>query len=280
MSKPFVAFPLRYYPNLATGEFLNVGVGLSSLDNDFVGARVATKLRAFSSVFRSAQPKSLQRVLKKIDLRLRKLPTPGSSAELFVPPPSEPIERLRKMVGDLPGSLRWSNQPIEGSTDSYDEELDYWFDKLVHIAHHKDARIDEDGPEYSLYKVLRGELLRRGILQQFKKETVGSYAKETFELTVRNGRLNVFNAINLDLKKPAGIIQQARQWRGRLDVASDDEADLAFFALTDLPVEPALRSDALVAIEIIRHAGVAHVEMVPRDEVERLGEIAEEALKH
>ena len=43
----YFVYPLRYYPSIVTGEFLNVGVALVCPDSRWWDIRVALSLRGF-----------------------------------------------------------------------------------------------------------------------------------------------------------------------------------------------------------------------------------------
>jgi DUF3037 family protein len=264
-----LVFPLRYYPNLSTGEFLNVGVGVVAPDVSRWGVRVAKRFRGFQRVFPSAQPIALRSTLIRIEREARRLKS-RDVVPLF--PPEEWVnlrEPLERLVSGNRGALRWGEALVEATGEDLEAELDYWFEKLVQIK--KADGSDPVAAEVSTDSVLEEEFSKRGILESLKPTEIGGYGGQRFEFTFRNGILNVFDLIDLDFKKSSTILNRGRFWRGSLDVVGEMETDMAFYGLIRFPRRKDLRADAEAAVSMIRHAHLGHVETYASDDISSLG---------
>ena len=246
-----LVFPLRYYPDLATGEFLNVGVGLVAPDQSRWDVRVVKKFRGFQRVFPTSQPAALQSTLVRIEREARRIKSrPGTP--LFGNEqwdhPREPLERL---VSGNRGALRWGEILIETTTSSFTDEIEHWFERLVQIRVSDHPKEVATSSEDSL---LEAEFARRGILERLRPAELGGYGGQRFEYTYRNGALNVFDYIDLNFKSSHTILNRGRLWRGSLDIVAEAERDMAFFGLVQFPKRRDLRVDADAAVAMIRHA--------------------------
>jgi hypothetical protein len=283
----YFAFALRYYPNLITGEFLNVGVALVCPSSRWWDVRVASGLKGFRRVFPTAQPDVLKAALTRIRRSVERVEHRRSARIQLVGDLrgnndwASPLGRVTAVVGPLVGSIRWSPDPVEGITLDPEHELDYWFEQLVHIA---DEPTDGAASENRVKGVpgrLRQELESRGLLSRLHPAEVGSYYKEQFNYTFTNGRLHVFEAIRLNYRKPANIRAQAQLWRGKLDSLNDGmNQKLNFFAVVDVPRISELRAEAELGLAVIQNAHANRIETFTADRMQEFGELAERIVTH
>lgn len=270
----YSAFCLRYFPNLVTGEFMNVGVALVTRQGAWT-VRIADDLRDPRCLFPAAQPKALRSILAQLRERL------GGSAvpSLILEPASadDPLGVIRRRIGTLHGSLQWSEPVFEGTTGDLDSELAYWFTQLVQAAdfdRHPEAAASETRRTPKLQLLMEQEFVRRGVRGQLRPRRIEGYYPRKFEYTYQNGALSIFEPIRLRFKSAEPILKSAQQWRGLLDVMHDQvQGPLSFYALVELPDEPHLRADVEAAITMVQRAQVDRVETVPVQELERFGEL-------
>jgi hypothetical protein len=275
----YSAFCLRYFPNLVTGEFMNVGVALVTRQGAWT-VRIADELRDARCLFPAAQPKALRSILEQLRERL------GGSAvpSLILEPASadDPLGVIRRRIGTLHGSLQWSEPVFEGTTGDLESELTYWFSQLVQAADSDHqlgtaAGQSRNGPK--LRVLMEQEFVRRGVRMRLRPRRIEGYFPRKFEYTYQNGALSIFEPIHLRFKSPEPILRSAQQWRGLLDVMHDQvQGPLSFYALVDLPDAPNLRADVEAALTMVQRAQVDHVETVPVQELERFGELVAAAV--
>lgn len=276
---PYRVYCLRYYPNLVTGEFVNVGVALVSKETGWWDARVTSDLPDITCLYPTAQVRALESVLSRI---ARRLSERSPSNLVLDVTRGDPKEVFSSTVGPLNGSLRWSDPVLDGSASDLPRELDYWYRELLQATLSADAeRAPATMAPEAKVAPLRGrmeqEFLRRGIRLELRPAIIRTYHEEAFEFTYRNGRLNVFEAVNLNTKQGRRIVRRGHEWRGRLDIIGEQER-VAFFALIEMP-SPKLASEAEAAIAMIRNARLEHVEALPEDEIERFGHMAADVVK-
>lgn len=273
---PFFLYSLRYYPNLATGEFVNVGVGMVTPSDGWWDVAIAEEFRPITCLY----PGANQAILRSTLVRIRQavdrqrfrdgLWLTLDEAALN----ADPRKALDGGVGPMIGSLRWSDEPIRGVTTDRRSELAYWFQEMVQIAESKPTRAVEDT---KIESILKAELERRRILNRLLPAEVGSYMKERFSYTHSNGRLNVFEPLRLNYRRAAVIRIRAQFWRGKLDSLNDGvERPFNFFALVDMPKAPHLRREAETGLEVLKNAQANQIETFTSEEIHRFGERVEE----
>jgi hypothetical protein len=280
----FLAYPLRYFPSLVTGEFLNVGLAFVMPGRPWWDVRLATDLRGFRSVFRNAQPAVLQATLRELETRASISPARRSHGELgLLDRPrngSDPLAPVRAALGNLNGSLRWADEPIEGVTTTPAEELDRWFELLVHVQRTSEPRAVTSAAEEGLKFQLRRAFERKRILKRFQRARLGQVLREEFEFTHRNGRINVFEPLSLDFKRPGTILNRGQLWRGKLEILAEDAGErLAFFGLVALPEEEELQREADLASGMIGAAKLDEVRLIPAERLDEFAELADEVTR-
>jgi hypothetical protein len=280
----FLAYSLRYYPSLVTGEFLNVGVALVIPSRQWWNVRLATDLRGFQSVFRKAQPAVLQATLRELEKRADTSPARRSRRELnLIDRPSsgsDPLGPVRAALGNLNGSLRWSDEPTEGVTMTPDEELERWFELLVHVQQTSERRTSNSADEEGLRFLLRRAFERKRILSRFQRTELGQVLREEFEFTHRNGRINVFEPLSLDAKRAGTILNRGQLWRGKLEILAEDAGErLAFYGLVSLPEEKELQREADRAAGMIEAAHLDEVRLISADRLDEFAELADEVTR-
>ena len=280
----YFAYALRYFPNLVTGEFVNVGVALVAPDARWWDIRVAKGLKGFRRVFPTAQPRALKAALHRIERAVVRSGTrtrhDANSLIRLLDRWDNPLQPVRAALGTLLGSLSWAEVPICGVTTDPAAELSYWFDQLVQVQADQDASA-QSRREHSgqLAALIESEFGRRGILERMRPAEVGTYAKQTFDFTYTNGRLNIFDAIRLNYATPSLIREHAQYWRGKLDTLSDGlEKPFNYFALVKIPEAPELKDEAEIGLTMIRNAHVNRVEAIPTNRVAEFGALAESVI--
>jgi DUF3037 family protein len=283
----YLAMPLRYYPDLTTGEFLNVGVALVCPDAGWWDLRVITQMRRVSRLFPTAQADSLSIMLTRVMDRLitykkREGPTKELAFER-----DQPFAVVKQIVGETIGSLRWADADvIEGETEQPEEELTHLFETMVHAGRKSRGGEEEIGRPPAMASVARDELTAlmrsefetRGVWPRLGPTTIESYASHTFRHTYHNGRLHVFEPISLNLRSPEKVVRRGELWRGRLDTLMDRRTTpFAFYALIQLPDDEELRERAEAAVEIIQHASPV-VRTFTLDRLTELGTVAEQVI--
>lgn len=277
----YALFCLRYFPNLVSGEFVNVGVALVARHGNW-SVRLADDLRDMRCLFPSAQPKAVATLLAELKERLQQ---PSSSMILEPASPQDPLDVIRRRSGNLNGSLRWSTAVFEGSTADIESEVSYWFGQLVQAADqaHLELSRASAGRETRTTSPVRAlmerEFIRRGVIGRLRERRIEGYFPTTFKYTYQNGGLNIFEPIRLNYKTAQSILNRAQMWRGRLDVLGDQvRMPVSFYALMELPEESHMRSEVEAAVTTIRRAQVERVETVPTNELDRFGELVAEAV--
>jgi len=281
----FLAMPLRYYPDLTTGEFLNVGIALVCPDAGWWDLRVLTQMRRVSRLFPTAQVESVSRVLSHVVDRISAYKRKqGPSVELAFAP-GEPFALVKQIVGETIGALRWSEgDVIEGVTEHPESELNRLFETMIHAGRRSRGGEDELGRPATATTVARDELTAlmrfefqaRDVWRRLQPVTIESYTPHTFRYAYQNGHLHVFEPISLLARTPERVFSKGETWRGRLDRLTDYASSrrFSFYALIQLPEGEELRERAEAAVKMIEHANV-DVTTFTANRVADLGRVAQ-----
>lgn len=280
MSDNYSVYALRYFPSLPTGEFVNVGVAVVAGQGEWA-VKLADDLRDVRCLFPSAQPRALKATLKLLASRLE-----GATGSLILEPPDsvDPLAPIRRRLGSLNGSLRWSGVIAEGRTDIVDEEVEHWFVALVSairpVSELDVPAMTTPASKLGVQGAMESEFVRRGIIGLFNPLRVSGYHTVSYRYTYRNGATNIFEPVGLNYRSGATIISHAERWRGRLDILRDEvPGPVAFFGLVDLSPDPQLDFQTQTALAVISNARLERVEAVPTTEIERFGELAEQVVR-
>lgn len=273
----YVVATLRYYPDLVRQEFVNVAVALVCPETGYWSVRVAgkRKLRALRELYPSAQTDALAPALIGIKNAA------AATASVARAPVSwnDPLGVVRAAIGSVLGTLKWGEPSIQGVTTDAEAALDRWFNAMVSLtpAEHAAPAL-KMAPRPSANAIMRHVLEARGVWNRLRPAKIEAYTEERFEHTYRNGRLHIFQPIDLTGSEKK-ILATAQQWRGRIDSISDQPSEpFSFFPLIELPKDPKLEHAAHAGVEMIRRARAEELEAFTTEEADAFAARAEEVM--
>ena len=202
---------LRYVHDVATGEFLNVGVVLHAPERRFLRAKTRSTFRRLSSCFPGVDGDAFKRSMAHIE---RTVEQTASRLDDLFPETGDALQFASRILPQDDSSLQWS--PLgSGRTRDPVRELERLFDRMV-LRYEKiisrEARTDDEiWPEFS--KALqRRQLL--DLLQE--KEIVSDLDRVTFRHAWKNGIWHCFEPVSFDLVDPDSIRGKAHRWVGQI----------------------------------------------------------------
>jgi hypothetical protein len=262
---------LRYFPNLPTQEFVNVGVALLSASG-WWDLRVSRSLKHLKTVFPTAQPHALEHVLGRIERMVETSPRVSR----------DPLNDLRTCVGGLLGGMEWGEPPIEGVTTNPTADLERWFHLLVASGRSRAMLAEASSEPRSVpttVRLMRQELETRGVWKRLKPANLKTIVRHNFRHTFLNQRLHIFEPISLD-KSENSLVSTVELWRGRVDAIADDtQRRLSFVPLVQMPASAKLAHVAQDALQILKRTKAADVRLFTTDEIHEFGAFVQDLVE-
>jgi hypothetical protein len=236
-STPFEAVLLRYVPDEGTGEQLNVGVAMRTLDGHFFDVALVDSWTRITAAFPATHAPTVRAAFLRLARGLRD----RFDEEHF------PLTSLSQEVAALvscDGAVRCS-PVLEGTTT----DAAATFRRLM--ARHVEAQQKPKAPRVSrtdeeVKKVLLAVFDRHGSLTaKLQPRTLKSPMHKfemNFEHCWKNGKWNCVHAVSLDLADAHEIQEKANGWIGRTRVMEPSRQDAQLVLFVGLP--PADRADA------------------------------------
>lgn len=209
--------PIRYTPNLESGEALNIGLIMSAPERGFVRCQmdlhVARLSHAFGRFDVNFHRKEIQTL--KVAVMHHQSRFPSGSSNLF--------ERL----GDAESIFHatWPGRPdqyvsgpqVYGSTSNLVEALDFHFDLLV--TRNSPTIDDRDSREdYEVWGDVVPTLRSHGISHYWTHKTVETPDGPLhFDHTYQRELLHVLQPVSFDLLERESMLRKAHTWFGRGD---------------------------------------------------------------
>ncbi len=254
---------LRYVHDVATAEFVNVGVALVAPEVGFVGARFRTRPGRLSDMFSDFNRRHFQKTMRSLDQRFQAIS--GGQERLF-------YEKDARLVAEevLPQddtAYQWS--PLGSGVAcelGLEETLERTFQRLV--THHERTRERESRSDRAVWSSFRRSFSDTKRLSVLSPKTVSSASDSIqFQHAWENGQWHCLEALSLDLQRPTLVCQKAHLWLGRLTSLADTEEQFKVYFLVGEPSNPTRRmmNEYQRAIGILRKIGEHH-EVVPEAE--------------
>jgi hypothetical protein len=245
---------LRYVHDVATGEFLNVGVALLAPAHQYVSALCRTTYGRLRDVFPSLDGESFRSSMRHV----------GHAFERYQKELSEELP-LRSTSNGIIGyahavlspddsSLQWSPMG-SGLTMDPGQTLEQLFERFVMANEPRSPahkRNDED-----VWKRFSLELQERQVLRHFEKKTIEVEDDQIeFKHAWKNGVWHCLAPVSFDLASADSIRDKAHKWLGQLTSVSKATEDFKLYFLVGEPTLPELRPAFESAISILRKSTV------------------------
>ncbi len=266
---------LRYVHDIATGEFVNVGVVLYAPQGPYLGAKTRSTYGRLSRVFPDIDGNAFKRAMSHVELSIAN--TARTLNDLFREKDLTALELATRTLTNDDSSLQWSSLG-SGRTRSPAQELDRLFDKFVlRYEHTKTAsRSDEE-----VWKSFSRALERRQVLSKLKqKEIVSDADRMTFRHAWKNGQWHCLEPISFDFTEGERIHNKAIRSAGQILALARAPERFKVYLLVGEPKRADLQSHYHRALRILETIPVAS-EIVPESQADSLADrIAIDVLAH
>jgi hypothetical protein len=269
---------LRYVHDIATGEFLNVGVALLAPERRYVNALCRTTYGRLKEVFPSLDGESFRAAMRHVTHEFERfqkeladeLPLRSSAAGI--------MGYAHAVLGADDSSLQWAPMG-SGVTADPGVTLEQLYERFV-MAHEPRSpahrRQDED-----IWKRFSLELQQRQVLRHFVKKTIAVDDDQVeFKHAWKNGVWHCLAPVSFDLASADSIREKAHKWLGQLTSVSKSREDFKLYFLVGEPTGADLRPAFESALSILGKSSVEQ-EVVLETQASELGErLAAEVQAH
>ena len=282
MKHPCQALIVRYAPEPASGEMLNVGVVLLSPGHNFMGSRFLDKWARLTQAFPEADIVHLRRVASAIERTCEK----HFSIQLPLERPTEEVVAAFNAALPPDDASIIHSAPLKGITADPVRTLNELFERYVAVRDAAEQRVRR--ADADVWRTMSNLLKAKNVLHRLQEHTVrGRRYEERFDYAWKNGRWNVAKPLSLDLLDPHEIRTKAASWCGRIAALDPDPAEavdvhvLVGMPAADAPVE--VRGAAEDGLGILKEQleGQERASIVPEGDAETFAErIATDILGH
>ena len=240
---------LRYVHDVATSEFVNVGVAVHCPEQGFFKVRCRSTAGRVSQVFPSLNIKGFRFLMRTVSTKFNAL-TKALSNRLEFSEQSDNLELLLKSVTPTDDSaLVWS-VISSGLTIDPQKTVDDLYLRYVtkyESKHAEHRRSDDD-----VWRHFKKELESRKIEDFFTEKTIEGHVDEVkFKSAWKNGAWHCVEPLSFDLSIAESLKEKARNFLGHITSVSDSNEVFKIYLLVAKPSDHKLEDAFNLAIQIL-----------------------------
>jgi hypothetical protein len=236
---PYKYSVLRYVHDVATGEFVNVGIVVHSSETGYFGGKCRTTFSRVSEFFPDLDKKAFKGLMRAIKARLDIL-TESCRDCLDVSPRGEDLSTLlRSILPEDDSALRWSPAGSGLSADLA-ATLQRLYDR--HVTRYDEANVTARRTDEDVWRSFSRELQRRHISSFFQEKIIAGHDdKVVFKSAWKNGVWHCVETLSLDLAAADSIRSKAREFLGQMISVSDTSDHVKLYTVLGEPSDPTLK---------------------------------------
>jgi Protein of unknown function (DUF3037) len=277
MKTTFTYTVLRYVHDIATGEFVNMGVALYAPEAKYVSAICNSRYGRLSRMFLEVNGDNLRSLMRYIQARFEEYAA-KLNTELALEKPKSVMEIAVSILPRDDSSLQWS-EPNGGFTEDPAATLEQLYTRLVEKYEQRAQLPSRNDDE--VWRAYRKELEAKQILARLQpKRIVAKDYDHEFDHAWKNGVWNLFQPVSMDLLDADSILDKANRWLGRAMNLKDSDEKFRLWMLIGEPRIEKLKPAYVKALNIL-HKMPVRKDFVTEHEAQRFSEqLADEMGKH
>ena len=226
---PYSFTVLRYVHDIATGEFLNVGVALLAAERRYVNALCRTTFQRLRSVFPTLDGESFRASMRHVTHEFERLHEQLRDQLALRDQAAGVMAFAHSVLGADDSSLQWSPMGA-GVTVDPERTLEQLFDRFV-MTYERETTTRRRQDDDDVWRHFSHELQQRQVLKHFVPKTIAVRDDQIeFEHAWKNGVWHCLAPVSFDLASAESIRDKAHRWLGQLtSVAQADEAFRLYF---------------------------------------------------
>ncbi len=229
---------LKYVHDIATGEFVNVGVALYCQEKNYFNVILRTTVGRVADLFPDVKADAFKVLMKRLTKRFKELNKVYSTQIDFCDRHDNLEEILRSITPKDDSAIVWSNASF-GLTDHPQKTLEKLYARYVSKYDNKKAqhhRTDAD-----VWRCFKKDLADRRILSNFKEKVISGLNDEVkFPFAWKNGVWHCIEPLSFDLSAPESIRDKAYKCLGQISSIADTKEEFKLYLLISKPIEKRL----------------------------------------
>jgi hypothetical protein len=278
MKTTFTYTVLRYVHDIATGEFVNVGVGLYAPEAKYISAICNPRYGRLSKMFLEVNGDHLRSVMRYIQARFEEHASRFNGELPLTEVPKSIMEIAHNILPRDDSSLQWS-EPNGGITEDPAATLDQLYVRLVEKYEQRAQLPSRQDDE--VWKVFRKELESKQVLSRMRtKRIIAKDYDYEFDHAWRNGTWNLYEPVSMDLLDADSILDKANRWLGRATNLSDSTEPFHLWMLIGEPRTEKLKPAYIKALNILKKMPVQK-DIISEQKANKFSsDLADEMAKH
>jgi hypothetical protein len=269
---------LRYVHDIATGEFVNMGVALYAPEAKYVSAICCPRYGRLSKMFLDVNGDQLRSLMRFLQARFEEYALKLNGELALQGQPKSIMEIAASILPPDDSSLQWS-EPGGGITENPSVALEQLYVRLVEKYEQRaqlPSRTDDE-----VWRGFKKELETKQVLAKLQpKRIVAKDYEHEFDHAWKNGAWNLYQPISFDLVSAGSLVDKANHWLGRATILKESDEAFKLHLLLGSPRLDSLKSEYQKALNIL-HRMPVKMEFVREDEAPKFSkELAEEIQKH
>lgn len=242
---------IRYYHDVVTREFVNLGVVVFSPDVSYLRALCTRSYTRVTAFFDRANGPEVRSAGTAVENLVNGLVL--GEPLLFRGYHSQDISRVVAQVLPPDDSAIQFESIGAGVTGDLDAELSDLFRR--HVDRYARAKSKEHRTDEQVLRVFRHALEERQLSALVEPKVIETAVyKHEFPIAWKNGVWNSAEAVSFDLIQPSSIVEKANTWLGRLHSLSATPEDVRVHLLLGKPTLEELQGPYLNAKSILLSA--------------------------
>lgn len=278
MKTTFTYTVLRYVHDIATGEFVNMGVALYAPEAKYVSAICNSRYGRLSKMFLEVNGDNLRSLMRYIQARFEEYAAKLNCELALEGKPKSIIEIATSILPRDDSSLQWS-EPNGGFTEDPAATLEELYNRLVEKYEQRaqmPSRTDDE-----IWRAYRKELETKQVLARLQpKRIIAKDYDHEFDHAWKNGVWNLFQPVSLDLQDTDSILDKANRWLGRATNLKDSDDKFRLWMLIGEPHIEKLKPAYTKALNILNKMPVQKDFVTESEAASFSLEIAQEMAKH
>lgn len=270
---------LRYFHDITTGEFVNVGVAIYVPDAVYVNAKCRKTTQRIKRTFPTFNVESFKNSVKYVESAFRNIQIELNDLAGQLPLDHKPAnisELAQRVFNKDDSAFQWSPMG-SGLTSDPESTLERLYSRMVSLndeAASTTRRQDDD-----VWRKFSTSLQNRNLLDRFHPKTISVQDDEIkFEHAWKNGEWHCLAPVSFDLASSTSIKEKAHKWLGQLaSVAESDEPFKVYF-LVGNPSDNSLDEAAKSAMGILKKSKLTSV-VLSEGETETFSALIEHEIK-
>jgi hypothetical protein len=277
MKTTFTYTVLRYVHDIATGEFVNMGVALYAPEAKYVSAICNSRYGRLSKMFLEVNGDNLRSLMRYIQARFEEHAAKLNN-ELALEKPKSVMEIAVSILPRDDSSLQWS-EPNGGFTEDPAATLEQLYTRLVEKYEQRAQLPSRNDDE--VWRAYRKELETKQVLARLQpKRIVAKDYDHEFDHAWKNGVWNLFQPVSMDLLDADSILDKANRWLGRATNLKDSDEKFRLWMLIGAPRIEKLKPAYGKALNILNKMPVPKDFVTEQDAQKFSEQLAQEMAAH